>query len=361
VAVTRVRYRRRRRGTGLGRLAGVLLLLALVFAWGYLSHRDGLFPQELIERGEAEGRALLGLPAAPEPAPPVQEPAPPPAPPPRTTGVTVHVSERAFPGMNFRVSARGPEASLLDMEGNVLHRWQRSYPDSFPDQPADGRPGSVRSWRAALLLPNGDLLALFDGYGLVRLDRSSALLWAHPCPCHDGLAVDADGRVHVLDDGVSILSGDTGEVLGRVSLREAFERSPFAALLEAGGAAPDPDTLRADSIQILDTGGCAVSLPDLGVTALLDLGQGAVVAAIPGLRGRAAALPVQRLANGNNLVTEPFAGRAIEVAPDETVVWEYVEPGGGLPLEPGAGLRTLVRVPPERVTGWLAQSPPGAG
>jgi hypothetical protein len=37
----------------------------------------------------------------------------------------------------------------------------------------------------------------------------------------------------------------------------------------------------------------------------------------------------QRLANGNTLITESTAGRALEVRPDGKIVWEYFNPARG--------------------------------
>jgi len=37
---------------------------------------------------------------------------------------------------------------------------------------------------------------------------------------------------------------------------------------------------------------------------------------------------VQRLGNGNTLITEAWHGRIFEVTPDKETVWEYVVPRG---------------------------------
>ena len=46
------------------------------------------------------------------------------------------------------------------------------------------RPGSDHSntewWRRAYLYPNGDVLAIFEGFALVKLDANSNLIWASP-------------------------------------------------------------------------------------------------------------------------------------------------------------------------------------
>ncbi len=40
------------------------------------------------------------------------------------SGVTVHDENRAYNGFNLVTSAHAPEATLLDMRGNVLHTWR---------------------------------------------------------------------------------------------------------------------------------------------------------------------------------------------------------------------------------------------
>jgi hypothetical protein len=70
----------------------------------------------------------------------------------------------------------------------------------------------------------------------------------------------------------------------------------------------------------------------------------------------------QRLANGNTLITESTAGRALEVTPDRRVVWEFRSPHrvsrGGEVLV--ALLGDLVRIDHVRVRDWLESSGVGA-
>ena len=61
----------------------------------------------------------------------------------------------------------------------------------------------------------------------------------------------------------------------------------------------------------------------------------------------------QRLPNGNTLVVESNAGRAIEVTSGGETVWEYVNPfraGGKQELQ--ATLTQLTRLPPELPIDW---------
>jgi hypothetical protein len=63
---------------------------------------------------------------------------------------------------------------------------------------------------------------------------------------------------------------------------------------------------------------------------------------------------VQRLPNGDTLVTESDAGRALELAPDGTVVWEFYNPHR--PPEHPALIATLFevqRLPADAASAWL--------
>ena len=68
-----------------------------------------------------------------------------------------------------------------------------ALPGAFlPPVPATG------CWRRARLLPGGDLLAIFEGHGLVKLDKRSRLIWSYAGKCHHDLDLDADGNINVL-------------------------------------------------------------------------------------------------------------------------------------------------------------------
>jgi hypothetical protein len=72
----------------------------------------------------------------------------------------------------------------------------------------------------------------------------------------------------------------------------------------------------------------------------------------------------QRLPNGNTLIAQSDSGRAFEVTPDGTIVWEFLNPN----LSEGkrGGIVRMRRIAPEIVRGWLArfggaEASPGAG
>ncbi|MGD8628428.1 MAG: arylsulfotransferase family protein [bacterium] len=228
-------------------------------------------------------------------------------------GVSIYRSECAQPGLNLVTSGHAPEALLMDMEGRVLHRWAIDFADAFPDHDeSDARwKGCVYCrdfWRRTYLYPNGDLLAIFDGYGIIKLDRDSRLIWANACGAHHDLFVDQDGLIYVLtrkprdiprfsetvpvlEDFVTVLDRD-GKVIKSVSVIEAFERSSYAPMLRSKPLTL-PDLLHTNTVQVLDgshedeskifkRGLVLISSRNIDVIALVDLSGERVTWALTG-------------------------------------------------------------------------------
>lgn len=194
---------------------------------------------------------------------------------PPQSGVTVHDRNAAYPGLNLIFSGHGPEARLVDMDGRTVHTWRCTYARAEQANPAlrGGVGGGRWSWRRGHVLESGDLLAIFDGLGLIRIDRRSRLLWAHARGFHHDLFVERDGTIHaltrrariiprinpdepVLVDYVTTLS-PSGKTLGEIALLEAFEGTPFARLL--GRLARKGDLFHTNAIQVLDGENAAAS------------------------------------------------------------------------------------------------------
>src|SRR3970282_1026792 len=90
---------------------------------------------------------------------------------------------------------------LMDMRGEVLHRWSRPFADVWPDSPDADKLGATW-WRRARLLDDGDLLVVCEGLGVARIDRDSKLVWAVANSAHHDLAVLENGDVYVLTRAV---------------------------------------------------------------------------------------------------------------------------------------------------------------
>ena len=353
------------------------------------------------------------------------------------SGVLVYDEARAFPGWNLALSAHKTQALLLDMKGLAHHRWSTESRKIWPDLKL-GRATAhyAEYWRRAELLPQGDLLAIWEYIGLARVDRSSHLRWASLNGAHHDLAVASDGTIYVLTrevkvvpsvnprdpvdvDFVTVLTPD-GKELRRISLLTAFERSDYAAVL--AHMASEGDILHANSVGILDgrladrshafrAGNLLVSFRSLDVVAVLDPQAEKIVWALlgpwraqhsprilengrmllfdnfAGMRlGFSRVLELdpftqviswrygdkegqrifsesngqaERLGNGDTLIVESNAGRAIEVTPAGETVWEYVNPfRAGEKKELQATLTQLTRLPAGLDLGW-ADHPPG--
>lgn len=223
-------------------------------------------------------------------------------------GVTLHDAERALEGFNLAVSGHAPEARLFDMQGRTVHAWSLAY-DEVPGAPAVEDPQFVDAWRHARLLPRGELLAIFEGHALVKLDRDSRLLWAYPGRAHHALDVAGDGSILVLTrraalvpwvhphepvlaDHVAVLSA-AGELVREVSVLGCFERSPYRSLVE-GRAAEAGDVLHTNALVLLDgalerelpafrRGSVLISMRHTHVLAVLDLEAETVTWAATGM------------------------------------------------------------------------------
>jgi hypothetical protein len=179
------------------------------------------------QRDEIERLQAIGYVAGSRPAPAASD-------------VTRYDRSSAYAGLNLYTSGHAPEAILMDMEGTVLHRWRHEFEDAWPDHPLAPKP-DTEFWRRVHLYENGDLLAIHEGLGILKLDKDSNLIWARPHPVHHDLEVMPDGTIYtltrvahmvprvregapILEDFVSILDADGNETQ-RISLLECFENS----------------------------------------------------------------------------------------------------------------------------------------
>jgi hypothetical protein len=269
-----------------------------------------------------------------------------------------HDRRQAWNGVNLYVSGHAPEALLIDMEGRVLHRWsydlRRLWPDLYQGAQAETT-RRLEYWRRAELQPDGGLLAIFEGLGLVELDASSRLVWAYRGGAHHDLFTHPDGTVWVLDrrsrvvtgvpgqrrvleDLVTVLSS-AGEVRRQISIVEALARSPYAPLL--ADLPPEPDVLHTNTLELIGETPLAAALPAFqpghlllslhtrDAVVVLDPEREEVVWSLAGM-WRRQHQPVL-LASGRLLVFDNvgprYASRAIEVDPlTQRVVWSWPSP-----------------------------------
>jgi hypothetical protein len=180
--------------------------------------------------------------------------------PPQQQNVTIYDRSLVCQGLNFVVAAHAPEACLMDMTGRVIHKWEcdiyRVWPD-FDPETFMGRDFYHHStfWRRAHIMQNGDLLAIFDGIGLIKLDKNSNIIWSAFNGAHHDLHVARNGSIYVLtrkahinkqynpkdpilEDFISILNPD-GKELEKISILDALKNSFYAPVLKRGRTAGD--------------------------------------------------------------------------------------------------------------------------
>jgi len=233
---------------------------------------------------------------------------------PANNGVVVYDGSMTHDGLNLHTSGHAPEAILTDMTGTRLHHWSMSFEDAWAEQPGDAPPPTIKAagyWRRAHLLEDGSVLAIFEGLGLIKVDRDSRLVWARFGGFHHDLEVTADGLIYVLtrepriipdihpempvlEDFVAVLD-EGGNELRRVSVLDAFLGGPHADLLE--GMEDHGDVLHTNTVELLDgrlagrlpafaAGNVLICVREVGVIAVIDMESEEVVWGMAGGWGK---------------------------------------------------------------------------
>lgn len=104
-------------------------------------------------------------------------------------------------------SGHASAAFLIGRDGRVVHEWHLPFREAFPShgRVADPVPESHIHWSDAHLFPTGDLLALYAadgdtpyGYGMVKVDRDSNVVWTYEGRAHHDFDVQPDGTIWTL-------------------------------------------------------------------------------------------------------------------------------------------------------------------
>jgi Arylsulfotransferase (ASST) len=256
--------------------AAIVALAFVCFVAGVVLTTADLFPAPQVARSYHGGRALyeqifryqdvyatdLWYPA-------------------RTTraGVTSHVEAQAHAGATLYTSGHDAAAFLIAMDGGVLHEWRRPFSTVWEEGSgiAKPRPDAFVYFRKVKLLDSGELLAIYEaagdtpyGYGMVKLDRNSEVIWTYFGRTHHDFEVADDGRIFVLtheftndrlewfghlkpprlDDFLVVLSPD-GQELAKTRLIDAVARSPYHQLLFTVSAMGVGDPLHVNDVDII--------------------------------------------------------------------------------------------------------------
>jgi hypothetical protein len=184
--------------------------------------------------------------------------------PPPTPTKTIDQPAKTFDGFTLYSCTSQPttksEILLVNMRREVVHKWVVSF-HKIRSSSSQGR-----GWFGSPLIcvfechlyPNGDLLAVVhgkeqqtSGYGLVKLDKDSKVLWTYAANVHHDVDVGEDGTIYTIAhrsaedrprglesfpppwqvDDLVLLSPEGKELRKPIPILEALHKSPFASLL----------------------------------------------------------------------------------------------------------------------------------
>jgi len=221
-------------------------------------------------------------------------------------GVTIHSNES---GVLLYTSGHGPHAFLMDMNGTVIHNWSVDFYDAFPNGQAKNLfPNEHKQFiRRAVMLDDMSLLAVFDYYGLVKIDKDSNIVWSKQFGFHHDVEVADNGDIYAIVHTYSPVEGfggpvvedwvmrldQNGEELMSLSIIQAFENTEYKRfLLKAVKALAEvelPDPFHTNTIRVVHTpyanGSLLVSMRNIDTIAIINETTGKVVWARDGMEG----------------------------------------------------------------------------
>jgi hypothetical protein len=341
----------------------VLGVSSFAFCYGILVGAYGYFPYEILHAAKSAADALREKHSMPE-EPYVH------AVDHHKAGVTIYDPDRAFDGYTFLTGYRDGlhRATLIDMEGRVLHEWSAQFSDIWPEAPhvIEQAHDAAIHWHGAYLFANGDILFNFEsgnfpyGGGLVKINKNSDVLWTLERNTHHDLDVSEDGTIYVaahnhisgpitnmsglkppyLEDVILKVSSD-GRVVDEISILDALQKSDYRHLLflkYRSKGSEDPTHLNtveilpedlADKFPMFEAGDLLISLRNLNMIGVIDAEREAVKWVLRGMF-------VQQhdpdfLNNGNIMLFDNWGGRPdhkasqiLEIDPaTQEVVWRY--------------------------------------
>ena len=233
--------------------------------------------------------------------------------------------DKAFNGYTLLTLGNSTTAYLVDMDGNVVFTWSAPFENVWPHAKHIHYVGTELAGSTMLgkakLLPNGDLLAVYEGigdtpygYGLAKIDRHGKAVWTYDDNMHHDLYIDKEngniyGLSHALVDNHPLDSDDImrrvlmdtivtlspqGKELDRLPVIDAFLNSPYRLLLTSQIVNQEWDVMHTNSIVKLEPsmaaafplfkpGQLLVSVRNPSILAVVDPKTRAVVWAYGGL------------------------------------------------------------------------------
>lgn len=265
----------------LGKLPYGLFLLALLFLAfisGALSTVAAVFPSSYVRDAYRGATALMvkhtkySDPYATDLWAPTRT---------EQRGVTTYDRQSSYAGLTLYTSGHAPTARLISMDGEIVHEWNRTFSSIWDASAAVRHPVPDRQiyFRKAYVYPNGDLLAIYIGvgdspwgYGMVKLNRDSEVIWKNLARFHHDFSIANDGRIYALDhafrakplEGVDdlkppfledslVIISPGGKTLRKISLLEAFNKSSdYRRLLWRIPYYTVEDPLHTNGVDVLD-------------------------------------------------------------------------------------------------------------
>lgn len=282
------------------------------------------------------------------------------------------------------MEASSTQAFLINMNREVVHRWSISFSNIWPNPPHvhNRVKDSLVCFFGCHLYANGDLLVVMhgleqkaNGYGLVKLDMDSKVIWKYAKNVHHDVTVGEDGTIYAIQhelihqapngleflglpclvDYLVMLSPDGVPLREPIPILEAFRDSPYAPILSVlepprkstkgsrmNSSSFDAEILRQDALHtnyvevltkelapafpLFKVGQVLISMRNLDTIAVLDPETRKIVWAAQG--PWKAQHDSQFLRNGNILIFDnqslPKGSRVLEYDPaTQAMPWSY--------------------------------------
>ena len=247
--------------------------------------------------------------------------------------VTVYNEGKVWPGttlLNDNHDAEWPRIIEVNMLGEVV--WEYVIPrDIWEDEPLQSFAKDVE------LLANGNVLLGLPGRGIFEIDRNGEIVWSH---LDEKISHDVDrlpngntlynfGGTDTVDDSQAKEVSPDGEVVWSWHAKDHFDREPYRSKDDGGWT-------HNNAVERLENGNTLLSPRNFGLLVEVDPSGSVVRTMGKGLLNKAH--DPELLPNGNILVAnhrKPQA--AIEFNPDTgEVVWQFAPTfkGKGLFVEP---------------------------
>ena len=119
----------------------------------------------------------------------------------QSAGVTNHAPEQAYEGLTALQGwfAPGPEVRLIDMHGNIVHKWNvdffKIWPDPVHIYPEENVPKTRFHFhtQGLAVLPDGSIVVNVNNHGTAKLDKCGNVVWTVNRKTHHSISRTADG------------------------------------------------------------------------------------------------------------------------------------------------------------------------